>query len=69
LKEAKKVVGVVLIANDQASEASQVSEEPPNLPATFVTPQLPAILRLGLFAVPSVRHNQLDALYGKLGVR
>jgi hypothetical protein len=46
-----------------------VSEEPVDLPTSFVAPQLPAILCLRLFAIASVRRNQLDALYGKRGVQ
>ncbi len=60
---------MVFIANDQASEVAQVSKETFNLPAPFVAPKLSAVLGLGLFAVSSVRRNQLDALCLKLGIQ
>lgn len=67
-EEAEKVVGEAFVTDDQAAEVAEVGEKPLDLPTPSVTPELSAILSLGLFAVSAVGCDQLDALLGQLGI-
>lgn len=68
LDEGKEVSGVILVANDGTPEVVKPAKEALDLPPTFVTTELSFILRLGLFAVTSVRRNQFDPLSGEFGI-
>jgi hypothetical protein len=61
LEEAEEVLGVALVAGDEAAEVLEPGEEALDLPALAIAAQGPAVLRLVL-AGSEVRRDQLDAV-------
>jgi hypothetical protein len=59
MEKAEEVLGLALVAGDEAPEAMEPGEESLYHPAPPVAPQLPAILRLA--AAPTMWSNQLHA--------
>ena len=51
MHEARIVRRMTLVAHDQTTEVAEPCKHPLDLPAAFVTPQCPAILRFGLFSI------------------
>jgi hypothetical protein len=60
--EAEVVLGSSLVADHQPPEIAQPSEEPLDLPAPLVAPELAPVLGLRPPPVPAVRGDHLDAL-------
>jgi hypothetical protein len=63
LKEAEEVLGVALVAGDQAAEVLEPREETLDLPASAVTAERTTVLGLALSGA-EVRSDQLDAALG-----
>jgi hypothetical protein len=61
LNKAEVIEGLALVAHDEAAEIAQPSEEPLDLPTTFVATERSAVLRLGFLPIASMRRNYLDA--------
>ncbi len=59
----------VLLPDEHPPIALKMSEEPPYLPASTVSPELPAILRSWLHPVPLMRSNQLNVQSGQLSIQ
>ena len=68
MDEAQEVIGVALVADDQAPEVGEPGEEAFDLPAATIAPEFAPVLRFGLGAVAAVWGDQVDALGGKVGI-
>ncbi len=68
MNEAEVVERMTLVADHQAAEVPQPSEQALDLPAAAVSTQPPAVLRLGTRAVAPVGSDHLDAQRCERGI-